>query len=230
MPRTSAYGSEHLTLEQVIALRAGNDNAIARGKRLNRALHIHWDNTWFSDETKFNRRYLVQHLTEATRHWLSARSEQFLCLLTRESVSSKGEHCHLLIHVSDHLWDDFQLWIRGWLGAPRRSRAIRMSTVRANLYSLKSFNYICKGSTPDARDWINAQCDPVATLTDADNSDQGYITGKRYFISRSLRPKAILVSAIGPSTGGTLPSTSRLTIGTPGAGHAHSTREEGILN
>ena len=150
----------------------------------------------------------VLWLREAARKWLWHRGVQFYDLGVREDAAEKGPHWHWLVHCPAYLRKDFDAYIRGLLSPSRKGgvKIIRTGGLadcdgchRPRNWQHLARCYFLKGSTDTVRQRngidLCASASDKAAETYA--SDQGTITGKRLFHSRSLGDKAHRVRVAG---------------------------------
>ena len=143
----------------------------------------------------------VLWLREAARKWLWHRGVQFYDLGVREDAAEKGPHWHWLVHCPAYLRKDFDAYIRGLLSPSRKGgvKIIRTGGLadcdgchRPRNWQHLARCYFLKGSTDTVRQRngidLCASASDKAAETYA--SDQGTITGKRLFHSRSLGKSA----------------------------------------
>jgi hypothetical protein len=149
----------------------------------------------------------VKWLREAVRKWLQRHGDvEFYDLGVREDAAVKGPHWHWLVHCPSYLRGEKQ----GQLGHYIR-KVLLPHTARSGLQvTTKKYKedcegcgrprnwqhlarcYFLKGSTDAVRErnGINACASASPQAAETHDPDQGAVTGKRLFHSRSLGDKA----------------------------------------
>lgn len=147
----------------------------------------------------------VVWLRQAVRKWLHRKMVKFYDLGVRELAPVKGAHWHWLIHCPPELRGDgageLYHYIRGLL-APLRAGAVHIRTPprpsvcegcgRQRTWQHLALCYFLKGAEEAVRqrNGINACASASLVADETYDRDQGVITGKRLYHSRSLADTA----------------------------------------
>ena len=163
--------------------------AVSIGIPLNRFLTVHTEAGGVTDALKARAR-----LAKLMHDWVKSKGGRFAHVTVRESGEGKGEHFHMLLHVSADLRDGFNRRQTRWLRTAglKRAKGVAYTRPVGRFYYYSRSNSVCgehyAANLSEALDYMLKGVEPKARklLAIRRRAFGGEMQGKRCFHSENI--------------------------------------------